>query len=337
MGKILDIGHVIGGYNPGDNMVQLICTTEKNKKYLPLLYEGYIQINWGFLNGHYEPRFMKAININNFPFFETSIMSKEVFVQAGRDVVEYLIDLIDKSYYCAIRVESSSIDEYENFNKMKYPHTIFIYGYDTEKGIFNTADFFGHSIYSFSETDTLQLKHAFLEIEDDHFSYFNSPSDIIVIKPKSNYQYSTNISGIKSQLRELMQFRDNRKFEDRGAATFYEDRGFSTFYNIIGQVLGTAKNEGYIRTKSLFAIVVHIRFFVKLLENLRDNGIELGIFIDQCNSYHDVAEIAVGLSNKYNITNSEDIKLRIHGSLAEMLRKYETTILNVIDVLENGG
>ncbi|MCX8132096.1 MAG: BtrH N-terminal domain-containing protein [Clostridia bacterium] len=131
---------------------------------LPWFYSNFIQM-WASKSGPkgYWADFSMFSRNRFCPFFKVSLINRKFMESKWDSIIDFVIESIDFGFYVYLNIDTYYIPVYENYLKQHSRHDIFIYGYDKEKKILNTADFFILQKYS----------HADVGFDDFEQSYVN--------------------------------------------------------------------------------------------------------------------------------------------------------------------
>ncbi|MFF2912682.1 hypothetical protein [Paenibacillus sp. NPDC057934] len=143
------------------------------------------------------------------------------------DPIFFLINLINLENYIYIVVDGSLISLYNIESKSKFPHPIFIHGYDLSKEVFFVADFF-ESHFIFAEVPFSELREAYLNIEKEDFSF--NGAKLIKFRESGN-EFSFDINNMMVLLADYIYTRDTRRrYRSERNYMIDEGLGFNNIY-----------------------------------------------------------------------------------------------------------
>lgn len=113
------------------------------------------------------------------------------------EITEFVMQSIDKNYYVILPVETMFIHNYINYNLHRNCHPLLLFGYDTSKKVFTSADFFNYSASHFTvqEVSFADVNAAFNDIRaikkmnDPAVLYEEWRRNVELIKKVSGYAY----------------------------------------------------------------------------------------------------------------------------------------------------
>lgn len=77
----------------------------------------------------------------NNPLLYTQCLKLELLNELSQNIIEFIINAIDKNFYVDICLNEYFIPVKSSFRRMNNPHDNLVYGYDTQKGIFYMAGY----------------------------------------------------------------------------------------------------------------------------------------------------------------------------------------------------
>lgn len=118
--------------------------------------------------------------------FHTQLLTRE-FIDRFHydDLTDFFIGCIDMDYYIYGVFDEGCFLSKGRYKK--FPHELFIYGYDTERRVFETADFF-NGFYSFLEVPFHKIEEAYKNINYEEDYLKSERTTIVLSKMKQEIQ-----------------------------------------------------------------------------------------------------------------------------------------------------
>ncbi|MEN8907968.1 MAG: hypothetical protein ABF289_18605 [Clostridiales bacterium] len=192
---------IITSYPVHANVLSII---DKNEKSLNWFINHYIQL---FARSNepeecyvdfYAPNAWRAN-----PFIDYQKIDVKYVDELWFDIKEFIINNINEGYYIYMYLNGYYISNFWTHNKFDYMHDTLIFGYDLEKKIFKTADFYGQNTkYQFNEVRFDEIKKAYKSA--DLSNMVDLLEGIILMKYNDYEKYDLDIDLIRKTLEEYL-------------------------------------------------------------------------------------------------------------------------------------
>lgn len=185
------------------------------------IYSNYIQLRCYNINEIFTGNDMLladlmpgSSSLKQCPYLITSLMTKEQIESYTSSVIDFIIKTIDINGYVYGVFDEAKIlcDVAVDY---KFPHELFIYGYNTEKEIFYVADFTFTDHYSYSTVSFKDVERGYSVItaSDDHMfkdDYKGTRGLYVILKNNNARYYDLDIELIKTTLHEYLESKDTK-------------------------------------------------------------------------------------------------------------------------------
>ncbi|MGC6587639.1 hypothetical protein ACPV3A_22165 [Paenibacillus sp. Dod16] len=206
---------------PIDNVARnayLLASVLHNKDFEPWFFNNYIQIfsDEGFyidfdLPGYSDPRCIQWMNFTH--------IQRDFLVKLDLKIEEFIMKGIMEGYYIHLFLDEYFIPSSEFFQERNFPHNILIHGFDSEKGIFHIAGFFGtQGKFVYNESITQQeLVDSFKSVdpqEDDLnglILFKATPKNTVHANRYANF-YGFNIQFVADTIKDYLHSRQNMDY-----------------------------------------------------------------------------------------------------------------------------
>lgn len=162
--KILDIGEPLAR-NYQDYAFPS-AAMYKDEGYINWLYSNTIQLYFDSKDDKKTfTYFYNGISINplsQISIFQRQYIKSEILKKSPLTVIEYIKLMIEDDYYFTTSVNEFYVPDRLAYQKYDFNHGIMIYGYDMEKGIFNTAGYNSKFNFGLQQITFELLEKAFL-------------------------------------------------------------------------------------------------------------------------------------------------------------------------------
>ncbi|MNQ84374.1 hypothetical protein D3C85_995000 [compost metagenome] len=142
----------------------LLSILSNSDDYLPWFISNYIQL--------YSDE--NVLDFYNFtgkysycPWIDSQIISRESFLKSFNNIHQFIQSNISEGIYVMIVVDRYYISNYQTFKQRHVPHPLFIYGYDSNKSVYLTGEFFRNGQYQYEEVHYNELFEAFMHCNDN--------------------------------------------------------------------------------------------------------------------------------------------------------------------------
>lgn len=177
-----------------------------------------------------------TLNFKNYsesPILCYQHIKKSLINSKWENIVEFIIDSINMDYYVYMLVDQYYLSSSDAFQRLRHPHDIFIYGYDSSKKIFNVADNMRSGRYVFSTCSFDELEQAYMMLaKDQDIIYPFNPDEgfnqsIKLLSLNAHMEYKFNINYVikslldylesKLTMNEIHQYRESHSY---GVSTY---------------------------------------------------------------------------------------------------------------------
>lgn len=181
-------------------------------------------------------------SLKECPYIITSLMTKgQIDSYCGGDVLDFIIKTIDMGgYVYGVFDEAKILCDVDL--DYKFPHELFIYGYDKEKKIFNVGDFtfnekYAHTTVTFEE---VEQGYNVIAPKDDHMfkdDYKGTRGLYVIWKNNETPYYEVDVQLIVRTLHEYLECLDTkdhfRMMRNRFDDTIF---GVDVYKSVLAQV-----------------------------------------------------------------------------------------------------
>lgn len=185
------------------------------------IYSNYIQLRCYNINEIFTGNDMLladlmpgSSSLKQCPYLITSLMTKEQIESYTSSVIDFIIKTIDINGYVYGVFDEAKILCDVNVD-YKFPHELFIYGYNMEKEIFYVADFTFTDHYSYSTVSFKDVERGYsvISASDDHMfkdDYKGTRGLYVILKNTNTRYYDLDIELIKTTLHEYLESKDTK-------------------------------------------------------------------------------------------------------------------------------
>lgn len=295
--------------------------------YIPYLYSNFIQLTF---EGKKELDFYTPIP-ELTPFLISVRIPKQTLGNLNINLIDFILDMINQDCYMVAYLNEFHIPDSPVYQKYDFPHSIFIYGYNKTKQVFNTAGFFNNFKFQTSQASFDQIIQAFdYNISPgDYWEYYN------FIKIKTDAIYQFNIQCILELLEDYLSS-NNTSEKNKIYATPTTDNsyGLSIYGRLKEYTITQASQKLKLRQHSFHLLWEHKICMHKRVLYLMEHGILPKKYdTTQFKIISNQALIIRNLMIKYNINmNSSVIDKIIEGldKLFEVEKEVLTQLVNEI-------
>ncbi|OBZ18459.1 hypothetical protein A8L34_02420 [Bacillus sp. FJAT-27264] len=246
-----------------------------------------------------------------------------------KDPIYFLIDCLNLENYIYLVVDGSYIHLYNR--KSKFPHPIFIYGYDLSKEIFYVADFF-RAKFEFAEISFAELKKAYSNINEEDFAF--NGAKLIKFR-KADDQYSFDIGNFMDLLTDYIDTRDTRRrYRSERNYMMGEALGFHNVYTKLGKDINEYINVPRIFHMTSFHIFYeHKKALSLILKYLENEG-----YLKEEYNLERIINNSLILRNtllKYSLKSNRRSIIRSTELLGEIKREEEALLKKCYEELRN--
>ena len=153
-------------------------------------------------------------SLKTCPYLVTSLMTKSQIECYCGDIVDFIIKTLDLGgYVYGVFDEAKILSDYSV--DYKFPHELFIYGYNRDKKYFYTGDFtfkerYSHNTVSFDE---LRKGYDAISPDEDHMfrdDYMGHRGLYVIFKNTDTCYYELDTALIRDTLREYLNSQDTK-------------------------------------------------------------------------------------------------------------------------------
>ena len=274
------------------------------------------------------------------PMLETVILN----VRKNQNVNNIIKNSIDNKEYIFLAVDMYFIDSWwKDIEKKKHSeHEMLIWGYDNEKKVFFTADFFKHT-YSIQEISYLDFRMAF----DAHAGYIRERDNVNSVEIRTfkylkNKKYALNVDRIRNMITDFIKSRENTINDESDLFTVHEAvlYGFECLNYIIEYF-----NECVCKHERLDFRIIHLIYIFNEIMYCRiDYMIEHKYLSDNTyirniqNDFHDMShknEMLRSLVMKYNLIKGQKYGEIVIKKMKDLFWQLENSLEKLNIYFEN--
>lgn len=217
--KILDVTYPgITSWQWHATLFSILGNDENARKWI---FSNYIQLRCYTINEIFTGDDMLftdmmpgSSSLKECPYLIFSLMTKEQVESYCGNIIDFVIKTIDlNGYVYGVFDEAKILCNAEV--DYKFPHELFIYGYNIEKEIFYVGDFtFGeHYTYSTVSFSDVERGYEVINAPEDHMfkdDYKGTRGLYVILKNNETTYYSLDIELITRTLREYLECKDTK-------------------------------------------------------------------------------------------------------------------------------
>ncbi len=153
-------------------------------------------------------------SLKECPYLITSLMTKEQIESYCGNIIDFIIKTIDlNGYVYGVFDEAKILCDTEV--DYKFPHELFIYGYNIDEEIFYVGDFTFKDHYSYTTVSFKDVEKGYevITAQDDHMfkdDYKGTRGLYVILKNSDTPYYEVDIELIKTTLREYLNSMDTK-------------------------------------------------------------------------------------------------------------------------------
>ncbi|OBZ14220.1 hypothetical protein A8L34_09685 [Bacillus sp. FJAT-27264] len=308
-----------------------------NPSYLGWFYSNYIQISCSKFRGESNSF---QVNYHNqheryfCPWIHYNRLNKEfVTSKWNGDIVQFLIDIIDQSFYVYFVVDNYYIPASWSYHKVSHPHDLLVYGYDLKEKTFNIADAFVDGKYSHATCTFSEMEAAYTAYDQpsDIYRAFNNNIELLRLNTTDEvdpYLALFNLPFVEDSLRNFLTGNDLSP----GMKPIFENysMGIHVYDDLMKYLDYVKDNEAtYIDLRGIYVISEHKKIMLSRIEYMLEHKY---IHFDKklLTDYKDVLKEAILTLNvaiKYNIKPDQILLSKIHTGV-EKMRNREMDVLS---------
>ena len=155
-------------------------------------------------------------SLKECPYLITSLLTKEQIDSYCGNIIDFIIKTINlNGYVYGVFDEAKILSDSDVEVDYKFPHELFIYGYDLEKEVFHVGDFTFTDRYSTNTVSFKDVQRGYEDItaSDDHMfkdDYKGTRGLFVILKNTDTTYYDVDITLIRDTLREYLNSEDTK-------------------------------------------------------------------------------------------------------------------------------
>lgn len=263
------------------------------------------------------------------------IKEKDVYSVSSKEIVQYLVEQIDKGYYIILDLNYKKL--YDSDSQKFWLHETLIYGYDTEKEVFFTP------LLKSGSFKEVQVKFKTLcKAYDDSINYYLSDENrkfnrrlwffgITLLKPKKNYKNTNALYDFINKVRSEKEghFYERKSLENSQTYIFYTGLScLKKLAQMINNYIDAEKrNEDNLKLYKKTCLKLYQNQNIILysmnwfLKKTNSSGKDINLILNEYSSCCEHMSNNVWLFMKYYISREDGILLRIAKSLDDLYSK----------------
>ncbi|MNW35619.1 hypothetical protein D3C74_126190 [compost metagenome] len=170
-----------------------------NDKYLPWLYNNFIQIryveDWDsyFFDNHHTL-------LDNIPWINHHQIPRDILNRKWQSLTDFIIESLHSDYYLYFYVDRSYISVSKQYQQATHWHEIFVYGYDERKRTFLVADNLADGKYIRTECPAEEIEQGYYSIVSDNEFFKN----VHLLSIREEQDYSLQLDQIAESIRRYL-------------------------------------------------------------------------------------------------------------------------------------
>lgn len=213
MKKILPIKDpIINAYPDYANHLSIVQTEPYLEEWM---YCNFIQL---YFNPKEEENIVRYyyVDVNGWnwhtrsPILEHQILHKNLLQTFHIGIIDFVKKCIDLNYYCDFYVDEYYLPDFNAYHVEHFPHTIFVYGYDTREKILYTSGFNKSLHYSHNEISFHTFEKAYNKCKlSEYYEDRNMINLYFIDRNKGPFRFS--IDAILAQLKDYLYSNDSQQ------------------------------------------------------------------------------------------------------------------------------
>lgn len=269
------------------------------------------------------PRFL---TLNECPFIYQQLMKrKTIDIVCNRNIINFFCEMIDcENYIYGIFNEHFISGNY-------FPHELFIYGYDNDKGFFYTSDFSYTGSYGDKCVKYEDIEEAYYSLKPEDDYLFRGRGGIAFLSYYPNVSYTLNLKFIKESLICYQKSYNVSKLDERKTSiTMSGCYGLSTYTFLIDNI---KSGEYAIDPRAIAILRDHKKMLYLRCQYLSEHGLIRSSFSTQFYKIYEMATILLNLTIKCYLKKESCCEKRI--CLLTMMQQEELKLLpELIEAME---
>ena len=254
-------------------------------------------------------------SLKECPYLITSIMTKDQIESYTGNIIDFIIKTIDlNGYIYGVFDEARILSDYDV--DYKFPHELFIYGYNMDEEVFYVGDFTFKDHYSYNTVSFADIEQGYSVITagDDHMfkdDYKGTRGLYVIFKNSDTPYYDVDLTFIRDTLREYLNSVDSknhfRMMRNRFTDTTFGVNVYERVLNRIHEQMD--KDEPDFDIRALHLMYDHKVLMYERIKYLMANGY-LDYNEDLIKTYSVVVKNLLAARNLL-------IKISINGNVSE--------------------
>ncbi len=282
-------------------------------------------------------------SLKQCPYLVTSLMTKSQIESYCGDIIDFVIKTIDLGgYVYGVFDEAKILCDYQV--DYKFPHELFIYGYNRDKKYFYTGDFTFKERYSHNTVSFDDLRRGFeaISAEEDHmfkFDYKGLRGLYVIFKNTDFPVYELDVDFIKDSLREYLNSVDTkeryRMFRNIHEGTTYGINCYDKIYERVMEQVNEEEPDFDVR--AIHVLYDHKKLMYDRIKYLMDNDY-LKYDQELLNNYQLVVKNMLTARNlliKLSITEdmTDAVRFKMYFDIAK--EKEASVLFEILAKLDN--
>jgi hypothetical protein len=273
------------------------------------------------------------------PWLHSQKIDRSLVEKGWNSTSEFMIDCIDSGNYIYLYLDQFYIPDSWAFQTQHFPHDTFIYGYDSSNNLFNIADFYQFSKYSFSTASFSQIDEAAKDkmlLEDD-----DQLHGIVLVKPTEYNNFYFDVKALRGLIEDYLQsklssksYTDNYRLQvgDNQNWWAYGLNIYSYFLEHLEMVL---QQKGRLEIKVFQVLVDHKTLMLSRIKYLAEHQ-----HLTSADSIYEEFKIVLNefitlrnLAIKSQVTGNPKGIHKIIGTIPELVKKEKVVLEKLLDNL----
>lgn len=272
------------------------------------------------------------------PCIDYMRISCEMIKRKWDSIVEFLIEQIQEQYYVHIYLDWYYIDKSKAYKKMHFLHPTLVYGYNNEKKIFYTADFYVNDKFTFSQISYAAVKRAYISNNKVDVPFINeryfASLDVILFRNRSNFVYALDMDILKEAFVNYLESVNLSKRMNYHDYEYFKTAVFGI--NAIKGVYDSLDNELEQVNYKLFTVPSErTNLMVQRLKYLKEHK-NIKISEDMISQFGEINELykrLIYLAVKYNLKGDRKTIMHMQELILEAYSKEEKAFYQLIKAL----
>lgn len=240
-------------------------------------YNYFVQLSIGkdLTDGHCFINFCTPQPWRGCPWLHSQKIDRSLLEKGWNSTSQFMIDSIDLGNYIYLYLDQFYIPDSWAFQTQHFPHDSFIYGYDYSNKLFNIADFYKFSKYSFSTASFSQIDEAAKDkklLEDS-----DQLHGIILVKPIEYGKFYFDVKALRGLLEDYLQsklssksYTDNYRIEVGDNEKWWA-YGFMIYSYFLEHLELVLQQKGELEIKAFQVLVDHKTLMMSRIKYLAEH------------------------------------------------------------------